>query len=230
MNRYTMCAVVAALALFGCYRAQATPIDVTAGAPGVLTPDLASASVLTFDDLPIGILPFYAFADGTLSGSGAILDGTVPHAAQPAGDATKYLAVSYPDEVGAVQLLLSTPENYFGLYWGSMDDWNSIAFFSNHAPIAAFSGADIAALAGLAADGDQQSFTSSRYINFYLGATFYDEVILSTATYNFEVDNIAFGDPPLEIPEPSSLMLLGFALGGTVALRRRRTAASPACL
>jgi hypothetical protein len=226
-----MCAAaVAALTLFGCYRAQAAPIDVTAGAPGVLTPDLASATVLTFDDLPIGVLPFYGFDGGTLSGSGAILDLWLPHAAPPAGDTTKYLAVSYPDEVGAVQLLLSTPENYFGLYWGSMDSWNAIAFLSNHAQIAAFSGTDIADLAGLAASGDQRSFTSSRYINFYLGATFYDEVILSTATFNFEVDNVAFGDPPLEIPEPSPLMLLGFALGGAVVLSRRRTAALPAHL
>ena len=230
MNRYTMCVAVAALALFGCYRVQAAPIDVTAGAPGVLTPDLASATVLTFDDLPIGILPFYAFDGGTLSGSGAILDVWLPQSAPPAGDTTKYLAVSYPDEVGSVQLSLSTAENYFGLYWGSMDSWNSIAFLSNHAQIAAFSGTETADLAGLAASGDQQSFTSSRYINFYLGATFYDEVILSTATFNFEVDNVAFGDPPPEIPEPSPLILRGFALGGAVVLSRRRAAASPACL
>ena len=111
MNRYAVYVLIAALTLFGCHRVQAAPIDVTAGAPGVLTPDLASATVLTFDDLPIGILPFYAFDGGTLSGSGAILDVWLPQSAPPAGDTTKYLAVSYPDEVGSVQLSLSTGEN-----------------------------------------------------------------------------------------------------------------------
>ena len=230
MIGYALCGVLTALTLFGCYRAQAAQIDVTVGIPGVLTPDLASATVLAFDDLPVGALPFYAFVGGALSGSGAILDIWLPESAQPAGDTTKYLAVSYPDKAGAVQLSFSEPEDYFGLYWGSLDSWNSIAFFSNHAQIAAFTGTDIAELAGLAADGDQQSFASNRYINFYLGAASYDRVALSTANFNFEIDNISFGDPPAEIPEPRALMILGLALGGALIWRRHRAATLPARL
>jgi hypothetical protein len=208
---------------------QAAQIDVTAGAPGVTTPDFASATVLSFDDLPIGVLPFYGFTGGSLSGSGAVLNIRLPHSATPAADTTEYLAVSYPDESGAVQLSLSSPANYFGLYWGSLDGWNSIAFLSSHAQIAAFSGTEIATLTGLVADGDQQSSASNRYINFDLGAAFYDEVVLATTTFNFEVDNVAFGNG-LEIPEPGPLMLLGFALGSAMVLSRRRPAALPACL
>ena len=193
----------------------------------MLTPDFLSATILSFDDLSIGVWPSYRFAGGTLSGAGAILDIWLPHAAPPALDTTNYLAVSYPDEAGAVQLFFSTPGYYFGIYWGSLDSWNTVAFLSNHVQIAAFSGSDIATLTGLAADGDQQSLASNRYINFDLGTTFYDEVVLSTANFNFEVDNIAFGDAPVGIPEPRSLMLLGFALCGALVLSRRRTVALP---
>jgi fibronectin-binding autotransporter adhesin len=95
-----------------------------------------------------------------------------------------------------VQLAFTDPQNFFGLYWGSMDDYNSISFLKNQKQIAMFSGTVIASLTGLAANGDQQSPYSNRYVNFNLGEIFYDEVILATTDFGFEVDNIASGDPP----------------------------------
>jgi hypothetical protein len=56
-----------------------------------------------------------------------------------------------------VQLVFSSPENYFGLYWGSMDSYNTITFLRDQGQIATFSGAAIAGLTGLVVDGDQQS-------------------------------------------------------------------------
>jgi hypothetical protein len=89
-----------------------------------------------------------------------------------------------------------------GLYWGSMDSYDAITFLRDQGQIATFSGAAIAGLTGLVVDGDQQSPLSNRYVNFYLGASFYDEVILSASNFAFEVDNIACGDPSVPVSEP----------------------------
>jgi hypothetical protein len=104
-----------------------------------------------------------------------------------------------------------------------MDSYNTITFLRDQGQIATFSGAAIAGLTGLVADGDQQSPLSNRYVNFDFGAAFYDEVVLSTSNFAFEVDNIAFGDPPVPVSEPGTLMLLGSALYGFFIRRRRST-------
>jgi hypothetical protein len=48
---------------------------------------------------------------------------------------------------------------------------------------------------GFVIDGQQESATSKRYIEFRLGAGLYHQIILSTAEREFEADKIAFGDP-----------------------------------
>jgi len=224
MKKHIALAVVTAFFPLGSQLVWATPIDITAGAPGALSPSPPEATVLGFDDLPIGALPSYQFNDGTISGSGAIEDiSLIGKYAQPAGDTTNYLTVSYPSAAGAVNFGFTNPENYFGLYWGSLDSYNSITFLQNHQQITTFSGTAIAGLTGLVADGDQQSPSSNRYINFNLGDAFYDEVILSTTDFGFEVDNVAFGDPPAPISEPGTLMLLGSSVYGLALVRRRKT-------
>jgi hypothetical protein len=224
MMKYLACTAAAVVALLTSDAVRATPIDITAGSPGTLLPNDLSATVLTFDDLAVGSLPAYQFSGGALSGSAAIENTSlVGKFAQPAGDTTNYLAISYPSAAGAVQLAFSSPENYFGIYWGSMDSYNTITFLRDQGQIATFSGAAIAGLTGLVADGDQQSPLSNRYVNFDFGAAFYDEVVLSTSNFAFEVDNIAFGDPPVPVSEPGTLMLLGSALYGFFIRRRRST-------
>jgi hypothetical protein len=224
ITKYLACTAAAVFALLTSDAVRATPIDITAGSPGTLLPNDLSATVLTFDDLAIGSLPAYQFSGGALSGSAAIENTSlVGIYAQPAGDTTNYLSISYPSAAGAVQLAFSSPENYFGLFWGSIDSYNTITFLRDQGQIATFSGATIAGLTGLVADGEQQSPLSNRYINFYLGAVFYDEVILSTANFGFEVDNIAFGDPPVPVSEPGTVMLLGSALYGLFIRSRRST-------
>ena len=220
-HRAVIVAGVFLLAMF--QTAQATSISVSAEAPGALLPSLPSATILTFDDIPVGRLPSYQFNRGVLSGSGAAEDSSVvAKFAQPAGDATGFLTVSYPSASGAVSLIFTNPQNYFGLYWGSMDSYNSITFLENNELIATYSGTNVATLTGLVANGDQQSASSNRYIEFNFETGFYGQVILSTTSYGFEVDNIAFGDPPSPIPEPSTLLVFGASLSGLALVRRRR--------
>lgn len=216
--------------------AVATPIAlsnsivVTAGEPGALLPDYEMASLLNLDSAAPGLLPYYTFASGgpngaaTLTGTGVVADTSVNGAyAQPAGVTGDYLAVSGLSAEGAVSLTFSVEENYFGLYWGSLDPYNSITFLNDGTVVSVYSGADIAGAADLRSSGSWNSPSSNRYINFYTGSNFFDQVILSTTNFNFEVANIAFGDPPIAaVPEPSSVVLLGSVLGAMAVARRRR--------
>lgn len=215
---------VAALLGAAAHAAQATPV-VIANPAGSFTPALASATVLTFDNVALGPLPSYNFAGGKLTGDGGIEDTTTGTYAEPFGDATNYLTVSLNKASGSTLLDLTLPENYFGLFWGSIDSYNSILFLMNGVPVGQFSGTDIATLTGLTANGGQTLTASNRYINFDFGNTLFDQVELSTTNFAFEVDDIAFGDPaPENVPEPPSLPLLLIPLGSLALLRRPRTA------
>jgi len=222
MNKHRAGIVAAACLLAMFQSAQATSISVSAEIPGALLPSLPSATVLTFDDIPVGGLPSYQFNGGALSGSGAVEDTSNGKFAQPAGDATGFLTVSYPSASGAVSLILTNPQNYFGLYWGSMDSYNSVTFLEDNQSIATYSRSDVAALAGLVANGDRQSASSNRYIEFDFDAGFYNAVSLSTTYYGFEIDNIAFGDPPVPAFEPDTLLIFGASLLSLALMRCSR--------
>lgn len=203
MKKYVWCFLAAALLPLGSVAARAVSIDVTTEAAGVLSPNRSSATVLTFDGLSVGSLPSYRFNGGVLSGSGAIENTTIiGRSAQPAGDRTNYLTVASTSAAGSVRLAFSAPENYFGLYWGSIDSYNSITFLKDHNQIATFSGDTVAGLTGLAANGDQHSASSNRYVNFDLDGSF-DAVVLGTTNFGLEVDNIAFADTPSSSSNPT---------------------------
>ena len=203
---------IAAIALVAIERpAAAGEIDVSIGSAGTLLPTRSSVAVLDFNNLSIGSLPSYQFSGGTLTGMGAIEDTSLMEiAAEPAGDTSNYLTVAGLSPVGGVQLTFDNPENYFGLYWGSLDTYNSISFYNGQQTVASYSGGDIANLTGLIANGDQHSSSSNRYVNFNFGSASYDIVVLSTTSFGFELDNIAFPDPPSPtlnaasaVPEPA---------------------------
>src|SRR5262245_37590721 len=65
------------------------------------------------------------------TGQGSVVTGSISgQTAAPAGDATPYLTVAYPAQSGTMLATLGASYNYFGLYWGSIDNYNTLKFYN----------------------------------------------------------------------------------------------------
>lgn len=141
--------------------------------------------------------------------------------AQPLGINSPYLTVPNPSvTTHTAEFGLGTTANYFGLFWGSIDDYNDISFYRDNVQIANFSGSDIV---GKFANGNQVSYSSNRYINFDFGNDMYDTVRLSSSGFAFESDNHAYVKSTF-VPEPVNLVLMGLGVFGLCAARRMQRA------
>ena len=153
------------------------------------------------------------------TGAGSVINYSVSGgSAAPAGDATYYYTVAYPLQsgTGTFTAAAGTSYNYFGLYWGSIDNYNTLNFFSGGNLIASITGSDVIA-AGTAL-GNQTAPGSNRYVNFFFDGKF-DRIDFSTTQFAFESDNHAFAS----VPEPATLGLFGLGLLGAGGARRRRS-------
>ena len=161
----------------------------------------------TFDSQPHGSFPagygdFYsAVLDATFSGSGnagvvhGSLNGSVNITAPFMGplpgvtDTTNYLAIAAG---GTETITFETEHNALGLYWGSVDNYNTVAFYHGTTLIASYTGAD---LAPLFADGNRTSFASTGYVEFS-GLLAFDKVVFTSSSDAFEIENISAGNVP----------------------------------
>jgi hypothetical protein len=136
-------------------------------------------------------------------------------------DQTQYLTTG----IGQVTIQLAEGHEYFGLLWGSVDNYNSLSFYSGDTLLFSFTGLDVDVMA----NGDQGA-NGTRYVNIF-SDTLFDRVVASSTAYAFEFDNVALAIhlPPAEIqigvvPEPGTLALLGLGLLAGIVTRHRRTA------
>jgi fibronectin-binding autotransporter adhesin len=143
----------------------------------------------------------------TASGNAGVVSGSSPSvsAAPFIGplpghqDTSHYLSVGAN---GAETISFETEQNAFGLYWGSVDSFNKIAFYNGDKLIASYTGADVSPLL---ANGDQSAFSASGYVEFADLAPFNKVVLTSGNSNAFEVDNISAGyksDHHIHLTEP----------------------------
>lgn len=196
--------------------ARATVIEgATAGTGANMFSSVANTATITFDS---GI--FSNNAGASFSGTGAIVPQSLPTLdAAPNGDITAFLGVPGPDpslSSGVETINFNAQHNYFGLFWGSIDSYNTISFYDNNVLVASYGGAQISS----PASGDQSASLTNEYVNFnFTGSDSFNEVVLASDGRSFEVDNLAVNN---NIVEPASFALVGAGLIGLGLTARRR--------
>ena len=132
-------------------------------------------------------------------------------------DTTTYITSGYAGTASAT-LAFSSPQEYFGLLWGSVDTYNSLFFYSGATLVGTVTGTEMngGIDAGLGENG-------TLYVNVNSDIPF-DRVVATSSAPALEFDNIAFNPTPVPpvVPEPGSLLLLGMGLVGVSRRLRRR--------
>jgi hypothetical protein len=189
------------------------------------TPNIYSGTSINTGPVPsnYGTLP--PLLGGVAFSGGAFIANNAPGtaagiSATPAGDTTNYMSIMG----GQYETLtFSGNRNSFGLYWGSIDAYNEIQFFSGNSLVATYFGNTLNAVPPVGSNGDQFLLATNAYIMFS-GLSF-DKVKLSSSGNSFEFDNVFAGSQSRvgAVPEPSTwaMMILGFAGIGFMAYRRK---------
>jgi hypothetical protein len=155
-------------------------------------------------------------------GGGDIFVGSIGGitAAPPLVNTTAYLVVPSTRQrnaSGSVVIDFGADHNYFGLFWGSIDSYNRIAFYLDGAATPFWSGTGDSV--ANPANGCQTCAGTNRFVNFAFGDERFDRIVLSSDGRAFESDNHAYGT----VPAPGVLALIGIGLAGLAAAGRRRT-------
>ncbi|MBH8578296.1 PEP-CTERM sorting domain-containing protein [Nostocaceae cyanobacterium CENA369] len=160
----------------------------------------------------------------TYSATNGIVQGNVSgQYASPFGDSSKFLTISPVSNVaggtGSVAINFAKAIDYFGFYWGSIDDYNFVDVYSGGKLLQTFSGKDVP---GAPANGEQSGNANNVYVNLLAGkGETFDKVVLRSTGYAFETDNHSY--KLASVPESSTMLgLLAFgALGAGSFVKRK---------
>lgn len=174
----------------------------TSSNPNAIVEDFNDGS---FDDIPLD----------SITGNYAILDGSGTSQSAPPGGTVNSLYLTTPapggSSTGFVDVELTTAANYFGMYWGSMDSYNTLTFWNQGIKVGSFTGNQVTS----PANGNQTSPITNQYVNF--SDFTFDQFRLESDGFAFEVDNIAVAP----VPEPGTFVLMGLGLAGLVGMRKK---------
>lgn len=149
------------------------------------------------------------------SGNGQVFAASAGNAAAPAGNSTRFMAVT-----GGKTATLSTPLiGSMSVYIGSVDSYNSINFKGLNGFSQTFGGSALVA----SANGNRTSAGTNRRFYFDFGNAKVNEITFASSSNSFEFDNIAAA---AAVPEPATwaMLIAGFGLVG-LSMRRRNRAA-----
>jgi VCBS repeat-containing protein len=163
---------------------------------------------------------FFSSALGaTFTGSGdaGVVNGSSTVSAAPfvgplpgQADTTNYLSIGAN---GTETITFAAEQDVFGLYWGSVDSFNTINFYNGTQLVGSYTGAEISPLFS---NGNQGSFSSNGYVEFPDLAPF-NKVVLATGDVNaFEIDNISAGFHQLPGPIAGTLTVSDPVIGDTL--------------
>ena len=150
---------------------------------------------------------------GELAGQLQFLSGGIGSQLNTVGDGP-YLSTG----LGKITITFDSPQNVFGLLWGSIDWGNQLSF--NDAAGTVVTGRDIQKI--LNPDGSftngYQGFGGSAYVIVRTDA--FTSVTATSDVPSFEFDGVAAG----HAPEPASCLLFGLGMGSiALAAYRRRS-------
>jgi hypothetical protein len=213
MSVFALCFV--ALCLSNAYSAITIDYSYVMAADDTLTTPYSWATVDTFDSGRPG---------WNYTGNGGIRNGSVTglYAApynstlMSGPDATNYYTTPIDGTSSwSVVDFGGTTYNYLGLFWGSVDEYNTIEFLNNGVVVPNGSWTGTQVLSPSEANGNQTAPSTNLYVNFYDVPDF-DAVRFTSTDYAFEMDNLAV------IPAPGALMLSLIGLGAIRRLKLRR--------
>ena len=207
MKKHLLIAIASALVLSvpGITKAQ---FDISVQVGGI--PTVSGATLETFNEPSPLILslsgPAYLLTgthtEGTApfySGSTAAFFGESPAYGY---DNSQYVSLGYG---GTATLSFSTPQNYFGLLWASVDTMNLLTFYDGaYNVIGTVSAYDLPGISIPSGTGVGGTF----YVNINSTIAF-STVIASNPDDAFEFDDVAYA---MTVPEPVSGVLFGVGL------------------